>query len=62
MLPGVFEWMWDPGHVIFMGIVWAVILIFLSGLIYVLGKSFQDSARDPEGIDNSVMRQRRQRS
>jgi len=43
MIPGVFEWIWDLGHVIFIGIFWIVILTFVSGLIYVLGKTISDT-------------------
>ena len=55
MFPNVFEWIWDPGHVIFMGIVWIVILVLFSGVTYVLGKTIQDSLRDDERDESSEL-------
>ena len=53
MFPGIFEWIWDPGHIIFMGIVWLVVLTLLLGVVYVLGKTISDTYRmDAESFDH----------
>ena len=46
MFPGVFEWVWDPGHLIFMGIFWAVVLVLLIGVVKTIGKTLADTRRE----------------
>lgn len=54
MFPGVFEWIWDPGHLIFMGIFWSVMLILLSGVGLVLVNTMTELSRirdeDPDNV------------
>jgi len=51
MFPGIFEWVWDPGHVIFMGIVCLVLIVLVSGIIYVLGKTAIEVSSDDKDLD-----------
>ncbi len=57
MFPGTFEWVWDPGHVIFMGIVWLVLTVLVSGIVYVLWKTALDASsndNEPDIISNGL--------
>ncbi|MFH1076484.1 MAG: hypothetical protein V1753_06535 [Pseudomonadota bacterium] len=42
MLPFVFEWHWDAGHMVFMGALWYALTIIGTGLTYAGIKSFID--------------------
>jgi len=46
MFPGIFEWVWDRGHLVFMGIFWAVVIVLISGLGFVVCKSLAAAAAD----------------
>lgn len=39
MLPTIFEFRWDAGHMIFFGAFYAVVTVVLTGLLYVVIKS-----------------------
>ncbi len=40
MFPFVFEWAWDAGHLIFMGLLYLVLAVIALGLIYALIKTW----------------------
>jgi len=42
MFPGFFEWMWDGGHVLFMGALWYALSIIGMGLTYCAVKAALD--------------------
>jgi hypothetical protein len=42
MLPIVFEWHWDMGHIIFMGLFYAALTVIGLGLIYCLMTTVKD--------------------
>jgi len=42
MLPIVFEWHWDVGHFIFMGLFYIALAIICSGLVVVLKSTIKD--------------------
>jgi len=52
MFPGSFEWVWDMGHLIFMGLFWLVIAVLLSGITIVLVKTAGDLKREAEEGDD----------
>jgi hypothetical protein len=54
MFPGIFEWVWDLGHLLFMGVFWVVILVLLSGVVFVLGKTAADSSSDTVETDDEL--------
>jgi hypothetical protein len=45
MFPGFFEWMWDGGHMLFMGGLWYALAIIGLGLTYCVVKAAIDTAR-----------------
>ena len=56
MFPGIFEWVWDAGHLIFMGIFWLVIILMISGLSFSIGKSIIAAIREPLEYDDTPSR------
>ena len=40
MVPFVFEWAWDAGHLIFMGLVYLVLGVISLGLLYAFVKTW----------------------
>ncbi len=54
MFPGIFEWVWDLGHLIFMGVFWVVILVLLSGVVYVFGKTAVESSSGAVEADGEL--------
>jgi len=40
MFPFCFEWAWDPGHLIFMGLLYLVLAVIVFGLIYAFIKTW----------------------
>lgn len=50
MFPGVFEWVWDLGHVIFMGIFWVVMIVLFSGIAVVFVRTV-NSLNEQNGDD-----------
>ncbi len=46
MFSGIFEWVWDLGHLVFMGIFWVVIVLLLSGIVYAIAKTTSDTNRE----------------
>ncbi|MBU2647918.1 hypothetical protein KKI24_24640 [bacterium] len=46
MFPGVFEWVWDIGHLVFMGIFWLVITVLISGLVVAISRSISAANRE----------------
>ncbi len=46
MFPTVFEWIWDLGHVIFMGIFWLVIIALLTGIVTILIRTTLDTNKE----------------
>lgn len=53
MFPGIFEWVWDPGHLIFFGIFWLVIATFLFGIGIVLYRTVTDLKREAAESDET---------
>ncbi|GBC64005.1 hypothetical protein DENIS_5005 [Desulfonema ishimotonii] len=49
MFPGLFEWIWDGGHMVFMGGLWYALGIIGLGLTYCIVKSAIDTAGGGEG-------------
>jgi len=39
MFPGFFEWIWDGGHMLFMGALWYALGIIGAGLTYCIVKA-----------------------
>ena len=52
MWPSIFEFHWDTGHMIFLGIFYAVIMTMVTSLVYVLVKSIIDTINDDGVADN----------
>jgi len=46
MFPGFFEWIWDGGHMVFMGGLWYALSIMGAGLTFCLIKSAMDTMND----------------
>jgi hypothetical protein len=46
MFPFSFEWVWDIGHVVFMGGLWYAVSILGAGMTYVIVKSVIDTMKD----------------
>jgi hypothetical protein len=46
MFPGFFEWIWDGGHMLFMGALWYALGIIGTGVAFCVGKAVIDSAHD----------------
>lgn len=46
MLPTIFEFRWDAGHIIFFGAFYTVVTVALTGLLYVAFKSLIDTYRN----------------
>ncbi len=50
MFPGFFEWIWDGGHMLFMGGLWYALGIIGLGLTYCIFKAAIETAQgDGEG-------------
>ncbi|MBU2648961.1 hypothetical protein KKI24_29915 [bacterium] len=62
MFPGIFEWVWDMGHVIFMGLFWLVIITLFSGIFYVLAKTVMETGRNGDGTRDAPNRRRSERA
>lgn len=45
MFPGFFEWMWDGGHMLFMGALWYALTIIGLGVMYCVVKAAVDTAK-----------------
>jgi len=45
MLPTVFEFRWDAGHMIFFGVFYAVIAVVVTSLLFITAKSVTDVYR-----------------
>lgn len=45
MLPTVFEFTWDAGHMIFFGVFYAVIAVMVTSLLFITAKSVSDVYR-----------------
>ncbi len=45
MFPGFFEWIWDGGHVVFMGGLWYALSIIGLGMTYCIVKSCIDTCQ-----------------
>lgn len=52
MWPSIFEFHWDTGHMIFLGVFYAVIITMATALVYVFVKSVIDSFNDNGAADN----------
>lgn len=52
MLPIVFEWHWDIGHFVFMGLFYAALGVVSLGIAYALLATFKDlcSGKDPHDM------------
>lgn len=48
MFPFIFEWAWDVGHFIFMGLLYMVLIVIGTGVHVVVGKTLFDFV---SGID-----------
>lgn len=46
MFPFSFEWVWDIGHVVFMGGLWYAVSILGAGMAYVIVKAAIDTMND----------------
>ena len=46
MFPFSFEWVWDIGHVVFMGGLWYAVSILGAGMTYVIVKAAIDTMKD----------------
>ncbi len=49
MFPFCFEWVWDMGHLVFMGGLWYALSILGLGLTYCIIKAALDTAAGGEG-------------
>jgi len=49
MFPGFFEWIWDGGHMVFMGGLWYALSIMGAGMTFCLIKSVLDTQNDEGG-------------
>lgn len=46
MFPGIFEWVWDAGHLIFFGIFWMVIAALILGIVLAISKTLAELKRE----------------
>lgn len=46
MFPFNFEWVWDIGHVVFMGGLWFALSILGAGMTFVIVKATMDTMND----------------
>jgi hypothetical protein len=51
MWPSIFEFHWDTGHMIFLGIFYAVVITMATSLVYVFVKSIIDTFGDNGDAD-----------
>ncbi len=49
MFPFVFEWIWDVGHIVFMGGLWYALTIVGLGMTYCIIKSAVDASKGETG-------------
>ncbi len=49
MFPFSFEWVWDMGHMVFMGGLWYAVGILATGMGFVIVKSIIDTASGDTG-------------
>lgn len=49
MFPGFFEWIWDGGHVVFMGGLWYALTIIGLGLTFCILKAAIETAQGKGG-------------
>lgn len=46
MFPGIYDFKWDPGHIVFLGIFYSVLMIVLSTLLIAATRGFRDFRRE----------------
>jgi len=49
MLPFSFEWVWDVGHLLFMGGLYYALTILGLGMTYCIGKAIYDTLQGKDG-------------
>jgi hypothetical protein len=49
MIPTSFEWIWDMGHIVFMGGLWYALSILGIGMAYCIIKAAIDSSKKDNG-------------
>ncbi|HKK98756.1 MAG TPA: hypothetical protein VJ943_00785 [Desulfotignum sp.] len=49
MLPFIFEWVWDIGHILFFGGFWYAIGILGAGMTYCIAKAAYDTVKESQG-------------
>jgi hypothetical protein len=54
VLPTIFEFHWDAGHMIFFGAFYAVLTVALTSLLYVAVKSLIDVYREAPTADRNI--------
>ncbi len=45
MFPGFFEWVWDAGHMLFMGALWYALAVIGLGLTYCVIKAAVETGK-----------------
>jgi hypothetical protein len=46
MFPFIFEWVWDMGHIVFMGGLWYAVSILGMGMTYCIIKAVIDTSKN----------------
>lgn len=54
MLPTIFEFRWDAGHMIFFGVFYTVIAVMVTSLIFITAKSVTDVYRTLNGDGTAI--------
>jgi hypothetical protein len=52
MLPFCFEWVWDMGHIVFMGGLWYALSILGMGMTFCVVKAIVDTANGDAAHDH----------
>ncbi len=52
MFPFIFEWIWDPSHMVFMGGLWYALGIIGLGMTYCIVKAAVDTVQGKGGHDH----------
>jgi hypothetical protein len=52
MIPTSFEWIWDMGHIVFMGGLWYALAILGIGMTYCIIKAAIDTLKGDDGGHN----------
>ncbi len=53
MWPTIFEFNWDTGHMIFLGVFYSVLIVIATSLVYVFARSIIDTFNGNTDVDQA---------